>query len=136
MSKKSNLEFNKSSTSQEKNSSTRKEDSIKKGASTSKGNEGTSFKRNTNPYNHPTLGKCFRCGQQGHLSNECPQRRTLIIQEEENSDQEHQDLKEDANFLLVDDGDQLLCIIQKILLTPKTERHHQRNALFPDSLHD
>lgn len=30
----------------------------------------------------PALGKCFRCGQKRHLANECPQRKTLAIQEE------------------------------------------------------
>ena len=29
-------------------------------------------KLSVNNYQRPTLGKCFRCGQQGHLSNEFP----------------------------------------------------------------
>lgn len=47
-----------------------------------KGSIGTFPKKNNNPYNRPSLGKCFRCSQQAHLSNECPQRRNLAIQEE------------------------------------------------------
>lgn len=34
-------------------------------------------------YARPTLGKCFQCGQVGHLSNECPQRRALALVDEE-----------------------------------------------------
>lgn len=78
----------KPSTSQDRTSSNKNDDHISKGASTSKVNEGTTFQKNSNPYHRPTLGKCFRCGQQGHLSNECPQRTLAILEEEANSDQE------------------------------------------------
>lgn len=39
--------------------------------------------RRQNPYNRPSLGKCFRCSQVGHLSNSCPQRKTVAYLEDE-----------------------------------------------------
>lgn len=36
-------------------------------------------KRTTNPYQRTTIGKCYRCGQQGHLSNERPQYETIAL---------------------------------------------------------
>lgn len=33
--------------------------------------------KTSNPYARPTTGKCFRCRQTGHRSNECPNRRAL-----------------------------------------------------------
>jgi hypothetical protein len=33
----------------------------------------------SNPYAKPILGKCFRCGQPGHRSNECPNRNPINI---------------------------------------------------------
>lgn len=45
-------------------------------------NADTTGKKQTTAYTRPTLGKCFRCGQVGHLFNECPQRKTLNFVED------------------------------------------------------
>ena len=58
-----------------------KKDDIPPENPATKPGEISSKKKVDNIYNRPTLSKCFRCGQQGYLSNECPQRRTLTIEE-------------------------------------------------------
>ena len=30
-----------------------------------------------NPYTKPEIGKCYRCGEAEHKSNECPKRREI-----------------------------------------------------------
>ena len=36
-----------------------------------------------NSYQWSNLNKCFRCGQIGHLSNDCLQRKTIAFMDEE-----------------------------------------------------
>lgn len=112
------------------NQHSKKDDSILK-QQPIRSNDTTVARRNNNPYNPPTLAKCFRCGQQGHLSNECPQRRTLAVQEEEDgADGCNSEDNEELAYLQPDDGDQLSCVLQQVLLTPKSESHPQRHSLF------
>ncbi|OVA04718.1 zinc finger protein [Macleaya cordata] len=45
--------------------------------------------RGNNPYAKPMGDKCWRCGQQGHLSNTCPRRRqTALMDGDKNKDME------------------------------------------------
>ncbi|KAA0032067.1 reverse transcriptase [Cucumis melo var. makuwa] len=48
------------------------------------------------------------CGQQGHLSNGCPQRRTLTIEEGQEENDSDDNIYEISNL---DEGDQLSCVI-------------------------
>ncbi|KAA0058889.1 Transposon Ty3-G Gag-Pol polyprotein [Cucumis melo var. makuwa] len=50
---------------------TKKDENLPKFPTTKLGEINTK-KKVDNVYTRPTLGKCFKCGQQGHLSNECP----------------------------------------------------------------
>lgn len=68
-------------------------------------------RKTTNPYNKPNLEKCFRCGLDRHLSNECPKRKTLTILDEEAQDLEERDnSEEDTTYVEPDEGDQLSCV--------------------------
>ncbi|KAA0057584.1 Transposon Ty3-G Gag-Pol polyprotein [Cucumis melo var. makuwa] len=43
-----------------------------------------------------SLGKCFRCGQSSHLSNNCPPRKTIALAEEGDSYISKDDKEEEA----------------------------------------
>lgn len=58
-------------------------------------------KTTSNAYFRPNLGKCFQCGQPGHLSNTCTKsRHTINLVDGHRSDevQPHEDVYEDAEF--------------------------------------
>ena len=67
------------------------------------------------PYAHPNLGKCFRCNQPGHLSNNCPNRRSVNFVEEGGNEEEQvlkEDIYEGAAFAEGDMGEKVACIVQ------------------------
>ncbi|XP_020696471.1 uncharacterized protein LOC110109634 [Dendrobium catenatum] len=86
-----------------------------------------------NPYAKPANIKCFRCFQQCHKSNECPTRPQLQMidadgdDEVEEKDAECDELHEDVEG---DEGEHLVCVMEKLLLAPKQSTVSQRNALF------
>ena len=94
--------------------------------------DNTSKRKSQNTYTHPSLGKCFRCGQSSHLSNNCPQRKTIALIDEESNSISEDDKKEEeeAEFIEVDDGDRISCVIQRVLIAPKEETNPQRYSLF------
>ncbi|XP_020691321.2 uncharacterized protein LOC110105961 [Dendrobium catenatum] len=89
-----------------------------------------------NSYSRPTTLKCFRCFQPGHKSNECPNRQRIQLLEGEIHGVEAEptdfELAPEADFEDVhgDEGDPLLCVLQKLLIAPKSPSHSQCNALF------
>ncbi|KAI0520337.1 hypothetical protein KFK09_007809 [Dendrobium nobile] len=86
-----------------------------------------------NPYTKPAIFKCFRCFQPGHKSNECPQRRQLqLVECEEDDDQVEIGVEEeeDTEDVRADDGDPLICILEKLLLAPRQASNSQRHAIF------
>lgn len=88
---------------------------------------------NNDPYARPNLGKCYRCNQPRHLSNSCPNRRSINIVEEGKSDEE-QNFEdgdyEGGNVADADTGEELACIVQRLLLAPKKPNNSQRHKIF------
>ncbi|PKU69720.1 RNA-directed DNA polymerase [Dendrobium catenatum] len=85
-----------------------------------------------NPYARPSSIKCFRCFQMGHKSNECPNRAQLqlatIEGDEISGDHEEQD--PELEEVVPDDGEPLICVMEKMLLAPRQTPTSQRNAVF------
>ncbi|KAI0514154.1 hypothetical protein KFK09_010188 [Dendrobium nobile] len=85
-----------------------------------------------NPYARPSSIKCFRCFQMGHKSNECPNRAQLqlatIEGDEISGDNEEQD--PELEEVVPDDGEPLICVMEKMLLAPRQTPTSQRNAVF------
>ena len=51
-----------------------------------------STKKNTSTnYPRPNLGFCYRCNQKGHLSNQCPQRKTIAYVKEGGSQEDEEE---------------------------------------------
>ncbi|XP_040994264.1 uncharacterized protein LOC121240799 [Juglans microcarpa x Juglans regia] len=92
---------------------------------------GTRGGTSQNPYNKPIAGKCFRCNQPGHRSNECPARKSVNLVDGDDPTKESDDeSEEDGEFVEGDEGDLVNCVIQRLLLAPKQEDHTQRHVIF------
>ncbi|XP_031120876.1 uncharacterized protein LOC116024113 [Ipomoea triloba] len=85
--------------------------------------------RNTNPYAKPMTGKCFKCGEPGHRSNECRSRRSvnLIEENEEDEDGEEESYIEE---IVEEDGEHVSCVVQHLLYTTEDKSPNQRNNIF------
>ncbi|PKU79202.1 RNA-directed DNA polymerase [Dendrobium catenatum] len=86
-----------------------------------------------NPYTKPANIKCFRCFQQGHKSNECPTRpqlQMLEAEDEEGDDSAVGGQDEDPEDVAGDEGEAVICVLQRLLLAPRQPTESQRNALF------
>ncbi|XP_020691127.1 uncharacterized protein LOC110105819 [Dendrobium catenatum] len=86
-----------------------------------------------NPYAKPSTLKCFRCFQPGHKSNECPQRQQLqFLDTEEGEETTGQNENDEAEFedLEGDEGEPLMCVLEKLLIAPRQDNTSQRNAIF------
>lgn len=68
-------------------------------------------------YNQPKLGKCFHCGQQGHISNECPQQRKIaLVKDGQGTDQvDNTETEDEVKYIEGDEGDQLSCISKSLV---------------------
>ncbi|KAI0493184.1 hypothetical protein KFK09_027460 [Dendrobium nobile] len=86
-----------------------------------------------NPYIKPANIKCFRCFQQGHKSNECPTRpqiQMIEAEDEEEDDCEVGGQEEVPEDVAGDEGEAVVCVLQRLLLAPRQPTESQRNALF------
>lgn len=81
-----------------------------------------------NPYDKTSIYKCFKCNQPGHISSDCPLRKTHNIVEEREHHSVYLDNDEDegqsneVDYSLGDEVEKFACIVQRILLSPKESK--------------
>lgn len=68
------------------------------------------------------MDKCFHCGQHKAI--------TFLDDKEQQNCSDDEDQEEIIEYAAPDEGGPVACVIQHILLTPKTEQAYQRHALF------
>ncbi|XP_020695767.2 uncharacterized protein LOC110109168 [Dendrobium catenatum] len=86
-----------------------------------------------NPYVKPSSIKCFICFQLGHKSNECPTWAYIQLldgEEEEELGNNNNEFEEEVEDVVGDEGDPLICVLQKLILALRRPAKTQRNALF------
>ncbi|KAI0512356.1 hypothetical protein KFK09_012995 [Dendrobium nobile] len=91
------------------------------------------FTTKENPYAKPSTLKCFRCFHPGHKSNECPQRQQVhIVEGDEGVDQEVDESNQegDSEDVPADEGEALVCVLEKLLLAPRQSTSPQRHSMF------
>nr|GLL48175.1 uncharacterized protein LOC109163967 [Ipomoea trifida] len=83
-----------------------------------------------NPYARPMTGKCFKCGEPGHRSNECRARKYVNMVEEQDEFDEEGDINEGEVEVAEEVGEHLNCVVQRLLYTTKKNNPAQRNNIF------
>ncbi|XP_040369473.1 uncharacterized protein LOC121051317 [Rosa chinensis] len=102
-----------------------------KGAGSSSGAQNRApNQRFNNPYARPTIEVCYRCNKPGHRSNVCPERRTALI---DDYDEEEEEVGRDsdydgAEFAEEESPEKVNIVLQRVLLCPKEEG--QRRNIF------
>lgn len=77
--------------------------------------------------------KCFRCLQPGNKSNECPSRhQAQLLEGNEEAEPVELEavLEEEIEELLADDGEPIVCVMEKWLIAPRKPIDIQRHRLF------
>ena len=80
-------------------------------------------------------GRCFKCNQPGHRSSDCALRKMTNVAEGLN-EEEYEECYESEEFegeelvVLEDEGEQVNCVVQRELLSPREPLNSQRHNIF------
>ena len=76
--------------------------------------------KNSNPYAKPFGVKCYRCGEVGHRSNECPKRKATNVVEKANDVVENEVCGPDGDDDYEEyEQEEYTCVVRKLILSPK-----------------
>ncbi|KAL8116363.1 hypothetical protein AgCh_022749 [Apium graveolens] len=92
---------------------------------------GTSKSANVNPYALSGVDKCYRCGEPGHKSNQCPRRAGVGLathDEDDNYDIPNEVDEDEDEITYEDEGISL--VLRKLLYTPQHELYNQKHNIF------
>nr|GMC60080.1 Zinc finger, CCHC-type [Ipomoea batatas] len=84
----------------------------------------------SNPYARPMTGKCFKCGEPGHRSNECRARKAVNLVDgrtDEGGDEEY--IEEDFE-VAEENGEHVSFVVRRLLYTNEEKPPVQRNNIF------
>jgi len=85
-------------------------------------------KSKDNPYTKLEVGKCYRCDESRHRSNECPKKRPVNVADHEEKNDVLTEIElEDYDFT-EEHGDRVAYVIQKVFcsqMIPDTKQRHQ-----------
>ena len=97
------------------------------------GGKGNNFvpTKNNNPYARPFNDKCYKCGEVGHRSNECPKRKAMNAMEKEDDVVQNEvcGLDEDDDYEEYE-WEEYTCAVRELILSPKCGNETQCHKLF------
>ena len=87
--------------------------------------------KNNNPYAKPFGVKCYRCGEVGHRSNECPKRKAVNVVEKDDDVVENEVCGHDGdNDYEEYEQEEYTYVVRKLMLSSKCGDETQRHKLF------
>ncbi|KAL8124877.1 hypothetical protein AgCh_012512 [Apium graveolens] len=91
----------------------------------------TSKSANVNSYAPSGVDKCYRCGEPGHKSNQCPRRAQvgLATHDEDDIYDIPNEVDEDEDEITYED-EGISLVLRKLLYTPQHELYNQKHNIF------
>ena len=87
--------------------------------------------KNNNPCARPFGVKCYRCGEVGHRSNECPKRNAVNVVEKDDDVVENEMCRPDGGDYYEEyEQKEYTCVVMKLMLSIKCGDETQRHKLF------
>ena len=75
--------------------------------------------------------KCYKCGEEGHASSNCPLRKfvhTTIHNDKDDEEYESEDVE--GQDVCEEEGEEVVCVIQRLLCSTPQPDNTQRNKIF------